>query len=196
MLVMETILKVRVRHRNGDSVRKISKDLRLSRNTVRKFLKIEKVDAPEYKRSSPNYPQLGPYLKNIEELVIENLRAKRQRQKRALYEDLKNMGCKGSYSAVCRQLRKTELHYREESCSNAFVPLKFESGEAYQFDWSTQYIQIGKDITEVKVAHFVLCYSRRKYTRAYYCEKQEMATININMTVNQLNCYKIEVYRY
>ena len=174
MLVMETILKIRVSHRKGDSVRKISKDLRLSRNTVRKFLKIEEVEVPRYKKESPNYAKLGPYLKKIEELVIENMGAKKQRQKRALYEDLKNMGCKGSYSAVCRQARKIELEHREDSCSQAFVPLKFESGEAYQFDWSTQHIQIGKAITEVKVAHFVLCYSRRKYTRAYYCEKQEM----------------------
>ncbi len=174
MLVMETIRKIRVRRRNGDGIRQISRDLRLSRNTVRKFIKKKELSEPVYERKIPYYPQLGNYLDMLRHLVIENKSAKRARQKRALYDDLKAAGYKGSYSAVCRQIRRIEFTEQKASCRDAYVPLDFEPGEAYQFDWSTQYIQIGAEITEVKVAHFVMCYSRHKYTRAYLRERQEM----------------------
>lgn len=174
MLVMETIRKIRVRHRKGGSIRKISRDLRLSRNTVRKFIKQEQLSEPIYERKAGHYPQLGPYLDSLEKLVTENQSAKPKRDKKALYEELKELGCLASYSAVCRQIGRMEKREEKESCREAFVPLNFEYGDAYQFDLSTQQIQIGNEITEVKVAHFVLCHSRRKYSRAYPSEKQEM----------------------
>jgi len=43
MLVMETIRKIRVRHRNGESIRKISRQMHMSRNTIRKFLRSEEL---------------------------------------------------------------------------------------------------------------------------------------------------------
>jgi DNA-binding NarL/FixJ family response regulator len=44
MLTVETVLKVRLARRDGQSVRKIAKKHRLSRNTVRKYLRGEEVE--------------------------------------------------------------------------------------------------------------------------------------------------------
>jgi len=52
--------------------------------------------------------------------------------------------------------------------------LSFAPGEAYQFDWSTDKIVINDEIVSVKVAHFVLCYSRKRFTYIYPNETHEM----------------------
>ena len=41
-----------------------------------------------------------------------------------------------------------------------FVPLVFASGEAFQFDWSEDWVVIGGERTKLQVAHFKLCHSR------------------------------------
>jgi len=85
---------------------------------------------------------------------------------------VQNLGFKGSYSAVCRYVKKVKGE--KAKITGAYIPLVFEPGEAYQFDWSTDYIEIDSEIVKVKVAHFVLCYSRQKFTYVYPCETQEM----------------------
>jgi transposase len=54
------------------------------------------------------------------------------------------------------------------------VPLAFDPGEAYQFDWSHEVVVIAGATTTVKVAHMRLCHSRMFFVRAYPRESQEM----------------------
>lgn len=56
----------------------------------------------------------------------------------------------------------------------AYVPLTFDPGEAYQFDWSHEIVVIDGATTTVKVAHVRLCNSRMLFVRAYPRETQEM----------------------
>ena len=56
----------------------------------------------------------------------------------------------------------------------AYVPLSFDPGEAYQFDWSHEIVLIDGVTTTVKVAHVRLCHSRMPFVRAYPRETQEM----------------------
>jgi hypothetical protein len=42
--------------------------------------------------------------------------------------------------------------------AQAFVPLSFAAGEAYQFDWSHEIVVIGGVTITVKVAHVRLCH--------------------------------------
>ncbi len=55
-----------------------------------------------------------------------------------------------------------------------FVPLAFDPGEAYQFDWSHETVVLAGVTTKVKVAHLRLCHSRMFIVRAYPRESQEM----------------------
>jgi hypothetical protein len=57
---------------------------------------------------------------------------------------------------------------------DAFVPLSFAPGEAYQFDWSHEIVLINGTTVTVKVAHVRLCHSRMLFVRAYPRETQEM----------------------
>lgn len=50
----------------------------------------------------------------------------------------------------------------------------FEPGEAFQFDWSHELVQMGGMPVKVKVAHIRLCHSRLFLTVAYPRETQEM----------------------
>ena len=61
-----------------------------------------------------------------------------------------------------------------EATSSAFVPLSFDPGEAYQFDWSHEVVVIDGATVTIKVAHIRLCHSRMLFVRAYPRESQEM----------------------
>src|SRR4051812_27423181 len=56
----------------------------------------------------------------------------------------------------------------------AFVPLRFDPGEAYQFDWSHEGIEFNGLPLTVKVAQMRLTYRRMPFVRAYFRETQEM----------------------
>jgi transposase len=58
--------------------------------------------------------------------------------------------------------------------AEAYVPLSFAPGEAYQFDWSHEIVVINGVTVTVKVAHVRLCHSRMMFVRAYPRETQEM----------------------
>ena len=60
------------------------------------------------------------------------------------------------------------------SPSQAFVPLSFDPGEAYQFDWSHEYARLSGVTTRVKAAHMRLCYSRMQLVQSFPRESQEM----------------------
>ena len=59
MLTVETIARVRREQARGKSVRAIARDLRLSRDTVTKYLRSGETEA-RYERHRQPYPQLGP----------------------------------------------------------------------------------------------------------------------------------------
>ena len=63
---------------------------------------------------------------------------------------------------------------RAEGVSDVYVPLSFDRGEAFQFDWSHETVVLGGNTTEMKVAHFRLAYSRMFLVIAYRRESQEM----------------------
>lgn len=50
---------------------------------------------------------------------------------------------------------------------SAFVPLQFELGEAFQFDWSEEGLVIGSIYRKLQVSHMKLCASRAFWLVAY-----------------------------
>ncbi len=80
----------------------------------------------------------------------------------------------GSYDAVRRYATTNWSREMREASAAAYVPLSFDPGEAYQFDWSHEVVLIDGVTTTVKVAHVRLSYSRMPFVRAYPRETQEM----------------------
>ena len=66
------------------------------------------------------------------------------------------------------------LAQRGSGLAGAYVPLVFDPGEAFQFDWSHELVLLAGMPVTVKVAQFTLCYSRMPFVRCYPRETQEM----------------------
>lgn len=172
---METIRKIRCAyHRDKKGIRQIAREYHLSRNTVKKVIRG---DATEfvYDRKKQLYPKLGPFeealLKQLESDITKPLR--QQRTAVVLFEDLQRQGFEGGYDSVRRYVQKWRK--RDDSRKvTAYIPQSFAPGEAFQFDWSYELVELGGVVVKVKVAHFRLCYSRMQFCVAYLRESLEM----------------------
>jgi len=136
MLIVETIKKVRLAaRRDGKFIKQIAGELRLSKNTVRKVLR-ENVFKLHYERRIQLRPMLGAFVSSLGKRLEEdkNLPHRQHRSGKWLYEEIKREGYAGSYDNVQRYVRSWR---REQQLltTQAFVPLVFSPGEAFQFDW-------------------------------------------------------------
>jgi transposase len=175
MLVVETIGRIRREHFvKGKSIKEIVRELRVSRNTVRKVLRSG-ATAFAYLRSVQPRPRLGAWHADLDRLLLAN-EGKPARERLTLirvYEELRELGFEGGYDAVRRYAKKWRVE-RGAAVAEAYVPLSFAPGEAFQFDWSHEVVLIGGTTVTVKVAHVRLCHSRMLFVRAYPRETQEM----------------------
>jgi len=174
VLCVETIGKIRRRRLvHGESISAIARDLGLARNTVKRALRFDG-EAFEYRRTRQPMPKLGPYLATLDSWLEaeEQLPARERRTAQRLYEALCLEGYTGAVDAVRRHLRHFER--RRHPIATAFIPQSFAAGEAYQFDWSHEHVEVGGVDQVVKVAHVRLCHSRAFFLAAYPRESQEM----------------------
>src|SRR4051794_10365854 len=175
MLTVETIGRIRREHFiKGKTIREIARDLRVSRNTVRKVLRSGET-AFEYERNVQPRPKLGRWTAELDELLASNA-AKAAREQLTLiriFEELRGRGYDGGYDAVRRYARRWAKE-RGQATAAAYVPLSFAPGEAFQFDWSHEVVLLSGVTVIVKVAHVRLCHSRMLFVRAYPRETQEM----------------------
>ena len=163
--------------RESVSIRAISRRTGLSRNTIRKYLRSGAVE-PKFKvpeRSS----KLDPFADKLSLwLKAETGRSRKLRRTvKQLHADLVALGYDGSYSRVAafaRAWRAERLREQQSSGRGTFVPLVFQPGEAFQFDWSEDWAVLGGERTKLQVAHFKLSYSRVFILRAYPLQTHEM----------------------
>ena len=158
----------------GKSIKQIVRELHVSRNTVRKVLRSGETEF-SYEREVQPLPKLGRFQAELDRQLVAN-EAKPARDRLTLiriFEALQSQGYEGGYDSVRRYARSWQRG-TVTSTSSAFVPLIFEPGEAYQFDWSHEIVVINGVTMTVKVAHVRLCHSRMLFVRAYPRESQEM----------------------
>ncbi len=174
MLCVETIGKIRRwRLVSGDSISAIARDLGLARNTVRRALRFEG-EGYEYRRRYQPQPKLGPFVETLDSWLEseEKLPERERRTAQRLYEALCLEGYTGAVDAVRRHQRRFER--QRHPITTAFIPQSFAPGEAYQFDWSHEHVELGGIDQVVKVTHLRLCHSRAFFLAAYPRESQEM----------------------
>ena len=174
MLSMETQAKVRLLFTvKKHSISQISRELHLSRNTVKRALREDKIGR-QYQRGHQPTPKLGDYKIRLESWLLEDSKLPKSQRcsARKLYERLKDQEYKGAYDSVQRFVKQWQ--FASGKVGDAYIPLSFAPGEAYQFDWSEETVALGGNVQKIKVAHFRLCYSRLFYIVAYPRETQEM----------------------
>jgi transposase len=163
--------------REGRSIRAISKRLGISRNTVRKYLRSEVVEPVYGHRTSPS--KLDAYVSKLSYwLKIEANKTRKQRRSlKQIHSDLRELGFSGSYDRVAAFARCWRREQRERFMTagkSVYIPLYFEPGDAFQFDWSEDWALIGKVRTKLHVAQFKLSHSRAFFLRAYLLQTHEM----------------------
>jgi transposase len=163
--------------RDQVSIRAIARRTGLSRNTIRKYLRSGAVE-PKFK--IPERPsKLDAFADKLSHW-LKTEASKSRKQKRTvkqLYADLVALGYDGSYGRVAAFVRtwKAERHREQQTSGRGtFVPLSFQPGEAFQFDWSEDWAVLGGERTKLQVAHVKLSHSRAFILRAYFLQTHEM----------------------
>ena len=159
------------------SIREIGRRTGLSRNTIRKYLRSDGVE-PKFK--VPDRPSKLDAFADRLSAWLRTEAKKNRKQKRTmkqLHADLLSLGYEGSYGRVAAFAREWKADLQRElqtTGRGTFVPLAFEPGEAFQFDWSEDWAIIGNERTKLQVAHTKLSYSRAFIVRAYLLQTHEM----------------------
>ncbi len=159
------------------SIREISRRTSLSRNTIRKYLRSGAVE-PKFK--VPERPsKLDPFAAKLSHwLKVEAGKSrKHKRTVKQLHADLVVLGYEGSYGRVAsfaREWAADRQRTEQTTGRGVFVPLVFQPGDAFQFDWSEDWAVLGGERTKLQVAHVKLSHSRAFILRAYLLQTHEM----------------------
>jgi len=165
----------RLYYREGLTVSEISRRTSLSRNTIKRWLRMPEVAVPKYRRREVP-TKLLPFVEALKGMLeADSHRPKAQRRTaRALQVELVSRGYAGGYTRLTDYIRQWRQDLGQAGSRNAFVPLKFELGEAFQFDWSEEGLVIGGIYRKLQVAHMKLCASRAFWLVAYPSQGHEM----------------------
>ena len=105
---VETIARIRREFFvQGRSIKEIGRELKVSRNTVRKVLRSG-ATAFDYEREVQPLPKLGPWQDELDRLLASNA-GKAARERLTLiriFEELRGLGYEGGYDAVRRYARR------------------------------------------------------------------------------------------
>src|SRR5690606_19666289 len=128
---------------------------------------MEQVQEPKYERSAKSTKLTAFHETIVTALKVDARRPKRERRTAlALFEQIKGEGYEGCYSRLTDFIRAWRASHAQ-SGREAFVPLSFEWGEAFQFDWSDEGLVIGGVYRKLQLAHMKLCASRAFWLTAY-----------------------------
>lgn len=128
----------RMFYREHLSISEIQRRTTLSRNTIKKWLKEPSGAVRQYQRARKVVGKLTPH----EPRLLLSLEADSRRPKRdrrtalMLFAGIKQAGYTGGYSILTDFVRDWRQHSTSVISKSAFVPLKFELGEAFQLAMS------------------------------------------------------------
>lgn len=136
----------------GGSIKGIARQLKLSKNTVRKYLRSS--GPPEFKRR--DYERmLDDYDSVIREMLGKGYIGTR------IYNELREIGYKGSLSSVHRYIAgiRAEAKIRDKTTTR----VETSPGRQMQYDWKEWVLSVGGKPIKVYIHEVVLSYSRKKY---------------------------------
>ena len=144
MITMEKLGRLRrLYFRDGLTLSEIARRTGFARNTVKYWLRAAEGVEPKYRRRKAR-TKISSFAALLSKALETDARRPKRDRRSALklHAELKAAGFPGDYSRVTEFVRR----WREngwEALVKAFVPLKFELGEAFQFDWSEEHLVIG-----------------------------------------------------
>ena len=165
----------RLYYRKGLSLSEIERRTGFTRKTVRRWLKAAEGTEPQYRRRASVETKITPYAEHLTRALEVDARCPKRGRRSALklFREIQAAGFDGDYSRVTEFVRRWRLN-GGEALVKAYVPLHFELGEAFQFDWSEERLLIGGVWRKVLAAHLKLCASRAFVLQAYPTQSHEM----------------------
>jgi transposase len=160
MVGSEAALEIRVLHRHGKSIREIAREMGVSRNTVRRYLRD--AEAARYKARPPRPTKLDPF----KGYVVERLRAAAPERIPAsvLLMELRERGYAGGYTML-----KMFVASLRPKTIEPLIRFETAPGEQMQVDWAV--IRRGENRLSVFVA--TLGWSRAAYVEFVTDERVE-----------------------
>jgi len=136
----------------GVSIKKIAKRLKVSKNTVRKYLRSS--EPPRFK--ARGYESLlDPHEATIKEMLEKQYIGTR------IYNELLQAGYSGSLSTVHRYI--SALKETEQIKGKVTTRVETEPGKQMQYDWKEWYLPVERNLLKVYLHEVVLSYSRKKH---------------------------------
>lgn len=162
--------------REGVSVREAAQRLGIARNTASRWLALVDVTEPRYPKRVPAKSILEPFKEQMILWLKADLhRGKRDRRTtKEIFEAIRELGYVGSRGPVYEYCKYWREQQKTTPRHAGFVPLSFELGEAFQFDWSCEYAVVEGQRRRLEVAHIKLASSRAFLMVAYYAQSHEM----------------------
>src|SRR5215212_5806829 len=164
MLRMEQVHVVR--HKilvEGQSIRSVSRQMSISRNTIRKYLKVsEPVRVARQKKPSPVMEMIAPRVEEILSEWRERTTAKQRITGTRIHRQLVEEGYEVGLTTVRNYLREKR---RKEA--EVFVPLVHRPGEEAQVDFFEVTVEEGDQRRKAWKFVMRLMYSGRDFVRLY-----------------------------
>lgn len=162
MLSQDQWSEIRLMAKSGKSIKKISRELGISKNTVRRVLRA--TERKSYSRTSKKPRVLDEFLPFVQARAPEvNFNAT------ILFREIKDRGYTGGYTTV----RQAVKPLRDNFVKAEAASVRFETppGHQAQVDWGTSWVMIGGQRLRLHIFVIVLCYSRSIYVEFTTDEK-------------------------
>jgi transposase len=162
VLSQEAAVEIRVLARQGKSIRQVARDLGISRNTVRRYLRAR--EAPRYRKRAPRAGKLDPFKTS----VVARVHAASPAWIPAivLLSELRERGDQGGYTTLKDYLSPLKA---KPAAPEPVVRFETDPGEQMQVDWAV--MRRGRARLSIFVA--ILGWSRAAYAEFVSDERIE-----------------------
>lgn len=175
-------------YREGKTISDISRLLKISRTTIRKYIREHESCFSSNNRSSIEALSLGistkpaydtsnrtrlklsdKIISEIDLCLLENIKKrnsglhKQQMKKIDIYEHLLSKNYDISYSTVCNYIREKENKSKE-----CFIKQVYSPGELSEFDWADVKLNISGTLLTVNLGIFTSAFSNHRYGKLFY----------------------------
>ena len=167
---MDEYITIKTLYNKGTSIRSIATMLKMSKNTVKKYLKEDK--PPQYgsdpEESSDTLLSSKSKWHIYHKEIIDMYYNKRYTGSR-IFNELKRKGAKGGKSGFYEYYKNIT---KEDIIKKVRARFETGPGKQCQFDWSEYSVEVGVKKRKIYLFQVILCYSRYKYHLASFDKSQ------------------------
>lgn len=159
----------------GLSQRKIAEKLGISRNTVKKYLNTNTAPTTVLRKKVYGTKEYSEETKRVIPIIdqwLEDEKNNWKKQKHTAIKIYKRLVDEYDFKGSASNIRKI-VAKRRQQIQEVFIPLDFQLGHQFQFDWGEADIILQGRTQRIYLFCFQLSASRMRFIKAYLHERQE-----------------------